>query len=90
MKSVVKLKKLCVAVVFIFYREDLAQLKYLTLCIKEAIRLHSPVPFISRQLTKEMTINGVTLPVGSNIDLSIYCLHLNPEIWQNPMVNTIN
>lgn len=71
------------------HREDLGQLKYLTLCIKEALRLHSPVPFISRELTKDMTINGVTLPAGCFFNLSIYGLHHNPYVWPDPSVGLL-
>ena len=33
--------------------------------IKEAMRLHCPVPHISRCLTQPATVEGVTLPVGT-------------------------
>jgi len=51
------------------------------------MRLHCPVPFISRLLTKEMTIDGKTLPKNSVVDIQIYNLHHNPQIWKNDMVN---
>lgn len=35
------------------------------MCIKESLRLYSPVPAISRQVTKPMTFyDGRTLPAG--------------------------
>lgn len=67
-------------------REDLQQLKYVTLCVKEALRLHCPVPFIQRELTKDMTFNGVKVPDGVTIDISIYSMHHNTSVWNDPMV----
>ncbi|ELU04870.1 hypothetical protein CAPTEDRAFT_181976 [Capitella teleta] len=65
--------------------DDIPKLKYLTMCIKESMRLHCPVPFIERELTKELTIDGVTLPKGSVVDIQIYNLHHNPTVWEEPM-----
>jgi hypothetical protein len=70
-------------------REDLPQLKYLTLCIKESLRIYPPVPAIQRQITKPLTIKGVTFPVGQVFTLVINNLHHNPHIWENPTVRTI-
>lgn len=67
-------------------RNDLAELKYLTMCIKESLRLHSPVSIIQRQIVNEITIDGVTLPPQSVIDIHIYNLHHNPVVWEDPMV----
>jgi hypothetical protein len=72
--------------IFWIRRDDIPKLKYMTMCIKESMRLHCPVPFIERELTKEMTIDGVTLPKGSVIDIQIYNLHHNPTVWEEPMV----
>ena len=44
--------------VVVFYtREDLPKMKYITMCIKEGMRLHCPVPFIERELTKVSDVN---------------------------------
>lgn len=67
--------------------EDLGKLKYLTMCIKEALRLHSPVPFIERELTKDLEIDGKTLPVGSIIDVQLYNLHHNPIVWGDDVMD---
>ncbi len=57
------------------------------MCVKEALRLHSPVPIIQRELTKDMTFDGVTVPPGCHVDVSIYCVHHNPTVWNDPMVS---
>ena len=56
---------------------------YLTKCIKEAIRVHSPVPFIGRTTTREVDLDGVILPPGINIDIVIHDIHHNPAVWGN-------
>ncbi|CAH1800682.1 unnamed protein product [Owenia fusiformis] len=65
--------------------EDLPKMKYLTLCIKEALRLHTPVPFIERRTTKDMEIEGKFLPAGSVINMMLYNIHHNPTVWENSM-----
>jgi cytochrome P450 len=66
------------------FRDDLPKLTYLTMCLKEALRLHTPVPFIERQTTQDMTIEGYFLPAGALIDIHLYVLHHNPEVWDDP------
>ncbi|XP_078605341.1 cytochrome P450 4F4-like isoform X3 [Branchiostoma floridae x Branchiostoma japonicum] len=61
--------------------EDLHKLPYLTMCLKEAMRLHSPVPFISRTVTEDTVIDGVHIPEGSYIGIHLFALHHNPDIW---------
>ncbi|XP_033735423.1 leukotriene-B4 omega-hydroxylase 3-like [Pecten maximus] len=61
--------------------EDMPKLEYLTLCIKEGMRLHSPVPFIQRESTREFIIDGKTLPPGTNLSCSIFSVHHNPTVW---------
>ncbi|CAH1271843.1 CYP4F12 [Branchiostoma lanceolatum] len=61
--------------------EDLHKLPYLTMCLKEAMRLHSPVPFISRTVTEDTVIDGVHIPEDSYIGIHLYGLHHNPGIW---------
>ncbi|KAL8624346.1 hypothetical protein ACOMHN_044777 [Nucella lapillus] len=63
---------------------DLSRLEYLLRVIKEGMRLHCPVPFIQRQLTKPSTIDGVTLPEGTFCTIHLLNLHHNPTIWKDP------
>ena len=34
-------------------REDLSKLSYTTMCIKESLRLYSPVPYIAKELSED-------------------------------------
>ena len=64
------------------------KLPYLTQCIKEAMRLHSPVPFITRELSRLLTVDGVTFPKYTMLGIHIYALHHNPHVWgHDHMVN---
>nr|AAR88242.2 CYP342A1 [Alitta virens] len=60
---------------------DLSRLPYLSQCIKEAMRVHPPVPFIGRQLSQDIIINGCTIPKDTICEVSIYGVHHNPEVW---------
>ncbi|XP_078611525.1 cytochrome P450 4F2-like isoform X1 [Branchiostoma floridae x Branchiostoma japonicum] len=61
--------------------EDLHKLPYLTMCLKEAMRLHTPVPIIVRSMLEDTVIDGVTVPKGFEIYISLYGLHHNPAVW---------
>ena len=62
-------------------RDDLNHMPYLTLCIKEAMRLYSPVPQIARMLTKPTEIEGVELLPDTVVFISFYAMHHNPLVW---------
>ena len=63
------------------FREDLSKLPYLTRCIKEGMRLHSPVPLVSRHLTQPLDIDGVVLEPGTLIQINMYQVHHNKQVW---------
>ncbi|KAM4722926.1 cytochrome P450 4B1-like [Rhinophrynus dorsalis] len=67
--------------------EDLGKIPYTTMCIKESMRLYPPVPGIARQLTKPITFcDGRSLPEGSVVILSIYCINRSSSLWKDPEI----
>ncbi|XP_078593027.1 cytochrome P450 4B1-like isoform X2 [Branchiostoma floridae x Branchiostoma japonicum] len=64
----------------------LPSLRYITMCVKEAMRMFSPVPMIFRQLESPLTFpDGRTLPEGARVVIGINTLHHNSHVWENHM-----
>ena len=74
---------------FVFRRDDLSKMPYLSMCIKEALRCHVPVPFIQRELTQDTEIDGCIAPAGTVINIIIYNIHHNPAIWEDSLVSVV-
>ncbi|XP_058668447.1 cytochrome P450 4F4-like [Ammospiza caudacuta] len=67
--------------------EDLSQLPFTTMCIKESLRLHPPVTAVSRRCTKDIPLcDGRVIPKGVICLMSIYGTHHNPDFWPKPEV----
>ncbi|XP_078593023.1 leukotriene-B4 omega-hydroxylase 3-like [Branchiostoma floridae x Branchiostoma japonicum] len=65
--------------------EDLPLMKYITLCVKESLRLYPAVPEILRDVETPLTFSdGRTVPQGSQVYISLRLLHRNPHIWEKP------
>ncbi|XP_057376934.1 cytochrome P450 4C1-like [Daphnia carinata] len=65
-------------------QQDLSDLTYLECCIKEAMRMYSPVPHIERHVKEDFKIGDYLIPSGSDIILLLYGLHHNPRLYPNP------
>ncbi|XP_072275698.1 cytochrome P450 4A4-like isoform X2 [Pyxicephalus adspersus] len=67
--------------------EDLAKMPYITMCIKESMRLYPPVPEVARELTQPITFcDGRSLPKGAGILLCIHAINKCSSIWEDPEV----
>uniref|UniRef100_A0A8C6ZYN9 Cytochrome P450 4B1-like n=1 Tax=Nothoprocta perdicaria TaxID=30464 RepID=A0A8C6ZYN9_NOTPE len=65
--------------------EDLGKMTFCTMCIKESLRLFPPVPIVSRYLSKPVTFSdGRSLPEGSYVAVSIFAVHRNRDVWEDP------
>ncbi|OWR47721.1 CYP4M25 protein [Danaus plexippus plexippus] len=64
---------------------DMAQMKFLEACIKEALRLYPPVYFISRIGDEPIELsNGHTCPAGTDFNILIYELHRQADQFVEP------
>ncbi|CAH2222471.1 cytochrome P450 4F22 isoform X1 [Pelobates cultripes] len=67
--------------------DELSQLPFTTMCIKESLRLHPPVTAVSRRCTEDIKLpDGKVIPKGNICLISIYGTHHNPLVWPNPQV----
>ncbi|XP_053373938.1 cytochrome P450 4A2-like [Mercenaria mercenaria] len=62
----------------------LSQFEYLPLFIKEIMRFYCPVPIVARKHSEPITIDGIEIPPGPRVDINIYAIHHNPQVWKNP------
>jgi cytochrome P450 len=64
--------------------DALARLPYLDAVWQETLRLHPPVPVVSRKLTREFVLKGHALPAGTTVGFAVYMAHLRPEVFPEP------
>ncbi|XP_028639386.1 cytochrome P450 4F22 [Grammomys surdaster] len=67
--------------------DDLTQLPFTTMCIKESLRQFPPVTLISRRCTEDVKLpDGRIIPKGIICLVSIYGTHHNPIVWPDSKV----
>ncbi|XP_070554674.1 cytochrome P450 4F12-like [Ptychodera flava] len=66
---------------------DIHNIPYITMCLKESLRIHSPVQNTTRRLSSTYRFpDGKLVYPGTVVVFAIGSLHRNPHVWENPDV----
>ncbi|MFF7162568.1 cytochrome P450 [Streptomyces sp. NPDC008086] len=61
--------------------DDMEALPYLTMVLKEAMRLYPSAPVIGRRAVAEAEIDGVRIPAGADLLVSPWVTQRHPDHW---------
>ena len=63
---------------------DMRELKYTTRVINESMRLYPQPPVLIRRALEPVTLGGYNIDAGTDFFISVWNLHRNPRIWDEP------
>ncbi|GFO06598.1 cytochrome p450 [Plakobranchus ocellatus] len=64
--------------------DNVQNLKYIDMCIKESNRLLPLGPYVERRCSQDTTVLGRRIPAGMNIRVPIAGIHRDPNLYPNP------
>jgi cytochrome P450 len=65
--------------------EQLSQLDYLLMFIKESMRMYGPaLSILPRVVTENCQLGGFNIPAGSLVNIDIHAMHHNPKFFPEP------
>ena len=65
--------------------QGVMQLQLVKQCLEEALRLYPPAYVIDRISTEDDSFEGISLPKGTLVLMSIYELHRYSDFWDRPL-----
>ncbi|XP_051131705.1 cytochrome P450 736A117-like [Andrographis paniculata] len=64
--------------------DDLEQMHYLRAVVKETLRIHPPIAFMSRLARQDVKVMGYDIPAGTMVILNAWAVGRDPASWDEP------
>jgi len=70
-------------------REDIQKMTYMSAVLKESLRLHTVVPFLSRDVLEDFDLTpfgypGMVIPKGETVFMGPFVIHRDPDSYPDP------
>lgn len=69
--------------------ENLSDLCRSEACLKESLRRYNVIPVVARRVVRDLYLEDqgqeFFLPAGSPMQIQLQAIHLNPDIWPDPL-----
>ncbi|KAL8230574.1 hypothetical protein R6Q57_000352 [Mikania cordata] len=63
-------------------QEDINKMKYLKAVLKEALRLHPPIPtLVPRVASQDVKVMGFDVPKGTRVIINAWAIARDPKVW---------